>query len=181
MRSDFRMPALTLGDVQSIVKDGKDVENIAKEMTWQDFEGIAAEIFAANGFRTHRNFRFSSKKKRYEIDVVAMDSPRIILADCKHWSIRQGKTSGLRAAAEAQKVRAIEFASKIQEYGLLGIQEWKPATVIPMVITLYQESIVEGNGTFVVPLFKLNSFIEGARNGLCCGKEVKPRHIDSWI
>ncbi len=164
-----------------MLMDGKDLESIAKEMTWQDFEGIASEIFSANGYRTCRNFRFSSRKKRYEIDVVAISSPRIIVADCKHWSIRSGKSSGLRTAAEAQRVRADEFASKIQEFGRLGIQNWKKATVIPILITLYQESIIEGNGAFVVPVFKLNSYIEGIRNGLCIGTEVRASHIDNWI
>ncbi len=174
------MPSPSLDDLESMLREGEGIESIVKDMTWQDFEGIVSEIFSANGFRTFRNFRFSSKKKRYEIDVVAVAPPRIMLTDCKHWSVRQGKSTGLRAAAEGQGRRAEEFASKMQEFGMLGVERWKRAAIIPVVVTLYQESVIESNGTFVVPVFKLNSYIEEVRSGLCDGKEVRARRIDEW-
>ncbi len=174
------MPHPSLDDIESMLRDGNDLESIVKEMTWQDFEGIASEIFSANGFRTFRNFRFSSKKKRYEIDVVALAPPRIILADCKHWGIRQGKSSGLRAAAGAQRRRAEEFASKMQEFGNRGIEGGGRAKIIPAVITLYQEAVIESGGAFVVPIFKLNAYIEEIRNGMCDDAETRAPRIVDW-
>ncbi len=174
------MPCLSLDGIELMLREGKGLESIAMDMTWQDFEGIVSEIFSANGFRTFRNFRFSSKKKRYEIDVVALAPPRVILTDCKHWCIRQGKASSLRAAAVAQSRRAEEFALKMQEFACLGMERWGEVTIVPIIITLYQESIIENRGTFVIPVFKLNSYIEDVRSGMCDENKVKVPRIDAW-
>jgi hypothetical protein len=53
-------------------------------------------------------------------------------------------------------------------------------SIIPVVVTLYQESVIESNGTFVVPVFKLNSYIEEIRSGMCDDKEARARRIDEW-
>ncbi len=72
---------ITYEELEAKIRKGKDIEDIAKEFSWQDFEGIVSEAFSANAFRTFRNFRFSSNKKRYEVDVIAIYKPRMILAD----------------------------------------------------------------------------------------------------
>ncbi len=51
---------ITYEELEAKIRKGTDIEDIAKEFSWQDFEGIVSEAFSANAFRTFRNFRFSS-------------------------------------------------------------------------------------------------------------------------
>jgi len=169
-----------LEELEAKMRKGMDLEDVAKHFSWQDFEAMVSEVFSANGFRTFLNFRFSSNKRRYEIDVVAISKPRIMLVDCKHWGIRLGKSSALKAAATAQVKRSGEFCCKLQEFKALGVEEWHSAKVIPILITLYQERVTENDGVMVVPVFKLNSFIEESRNGFFDSVMVKVLHITSW-
>ena len=162
------------------MRNGIDVEDLTKELSWQDFEGIVSEVFSANGFRTFRNFRFSSNKKRYEVDVVGILKPRIMLADCKHWGIRLGKPSALKTAATEQVKRGSEFCNKLQEFNKLKVEDWTVVTAIPVLITLYQERIIQNDGAMIVPIFKLNAFIEEMRNGLFDSASVKIPRVTSW-
>jgi hypothetical protein len=166
--------------LEARVRKGIDIEDVVKEINWQDFEGIVSEAFSVNGFRSFRNFRFSSNKKRYEVDVVAISKPRIILVDCKHWGLRLGKPSALRLAATAQVNREKEFCKKLQEFDSLHVEDWAEATVIPALITLYQERVTQSDGAMIVPVFKLNSFIEEMRNGFFDSTSVKIPHLAKW-
>uniref|UniRef100_A0A7C3F3X1 NERD domain-containing protein n=1 Tax=Candidatus Methanomethylicus mesodigestus TaxID=1867258 RepID=A0A7C3F3X1_9CREN len=161
-----------LENVLALLRRGVSLEDAAKGLEWRAFEGVSSQIFSENGYREFRNFRFSSKKKRYEVDIVAISMPRIILADCKHWSLRAGKGSALKKAAEAQMRRALEFGSKLQEFKILGIADHDKAILIPIIITLHEEGIAFSNGVTVVPLSRLNSFIDGVSAGLLDGIKV---------
>ncbi|MDD1775854.1 MAG: NERD domain-containing protein [Candidatus Methanomethylicus sp.] len=169
-----------LEEIEKKIKKGKDLEEAARDFSWQDFEAAVSEVLSANGFRIFRNFRFSSNKRRFEIDVIAISKPRIMLIDCKHWGIRLGKTSAIRSAATAQTNRSAEFSKKLAEFVDFGLEEWKDAIIIPLILTLYQEQVVENDGSVVVPFFKLNSFIEESRNGIFDFKVVKVGRITSW-
>ncbi len=165
-----------LAELEAKVKAGADMEELLKGADWKDFEGLVSEIFAANGFKTFRNFRFSSKKRRYEVDVVALEKPRIVIVDCKHWSIRAGKAPALRAAASANLKRATEFGSRIQEFPRMA--DWTDVSIVPTIVTLYQEGVTEESGVFIVPVFKLPSFIEGLRSGLLDAIRVRNIRLD---
>jgi hypothetical protein len=174
---DYR---ISLDGLKAKMKEGVGIEELTKELDWKDFEGIVAEVFSVNGFRTFRNFRFSSKKRRYEVDVVALERPRVVVVDCKHWGIRVGKSSALRAATLAHLNRAIEFSGKLQEFPAMNVQDWGEVTAIPILVTLYQEKIFENAGVLVVPFFKLNTFVEELRNGFFESLKAKVMTMYSW-
>jgi hypothetical protein len=169
-----------LTELEERMRNGVAFEDITKELEWRDFEGLVSDVFSENGFRTFRNFRFSSKKRRYEVDVVALERPRIVLVDCKHWRIRLGKASALKIAASAHLARAKEFGKKLQEFIELGVVEWNCIIIIPILVTLYQERITENGGVLVVPVFKLNSFIEELRSGYFDTIKIKVVRMDSF-
>jgi hypothetical protein len=171
---------ISLEDLKAKMKGGAGIEDLTKELNWKDFEGLVAEVFSANGFRTFRNFRFSSRKRRYEVDVIALERPRAVVVDCKHWGIRAGKNSALRAAALAHLNRTVELSGKLQEFPAMNVQDWGEVTAIPMLVTLYQERISENAGVLVVPLFKLNTFVDELRNGFFESLKVKVMTMYSW-
>jgi hypothetical protein len=142
------------------------LEEVLRRAGWKDFEELTSDIMKEAGFLTFRNFRFSSRRKRYEIDVIAMENPRIILVDCKRWDLRPGKTSALRASASKHLSRSLEFLGKIQEFSSLNISNWRRVILIPIIVTLYDEGIVEYERVLIVPLFKMASFLEEARSGI---------------
>jgi len=171
---------ISLAELEESIKSGVAFEDVTKDLEWRDFEGLVSDVFSENGFRTFRNFRFSSKKRRYEVDVVALERPRIVVADCKHWRIRLGKASALKVAASSHLARAVEFGNKLQEFAEMGVGGWHRITIIPILVTLYQERIMENDGVLVVPIFKLNSFVEELRSGFFDSIKVKVFTIGSW-
>lgn len=161
-----------LKDILEKIECGNPLGELVKGLCWKDFEGFAAEIFSENGFAVRRNVRFSAERRRYEIDVVAFQRPRAVLVDCKHWGMRAGKSSGIRGAAARQRLRAHHFEGKLVQI-FPDAAEWGRASIIPAIVTLHQEAVTEHSGVFVVPVFKLNQFIEETRCGIFDAKEVK--------
>jgi hypothetical protein len=174
------MGKLSLAELEERVRSRVAFEDATKDLEWRDFEGLVSDVFSENGFKTFRNFRFSSKKRRYEVDVVALERPRIVVADCKHWRIRLGKASALKVAASAHLARAVEFGNKLQEFAEMGVGGWRSITIIPTLVTLYQERITENEGVLVVPIFKLNTFVEELRSGYFDSIKTKVITMDSF-
>lgn len=171
----------SLDELSSMLRRGIPVEEATKDLEWKDFEGVVSDAFEANGFRTMRNLRFSHEKRRYEVDVVAMERPRLVAVDCKHWGLRAGKGSALKAASLAQLNRAVNLGKKAQEIPGIGIGGWGEATIVPCVVTLYEERVVESGGVLIVPLAKLNSFIEELRSGYFDFLRAKIMTMYSWM
>jgi hypothetical protein len=171
---------ISLEELKSKMQRGSSVEELTKELDWKDFEGLVSEIFSANGFRTFRNVRFTSNKRRFEVDVVALERPRIVAVDCKHWGLRPGKNSQLRSAAMEQLRRAVELSSKIHELPRMDVSQWGESNITPLIVTLHQEGIVESGGVLVVPVFRLNAFVDELRNGLFDSLKTKIQTLYSW-
>ncbi|MGQ9759769.1 MAG: NERD domain-containing protein [Candidatus Methanomethylicaceae archaeon] len=170
----------SLEEIEARLRRGEPFEEILKGSGWRDFEELTSVIVSKSGFLTIRNFRFSSRKRRYEVDIVAMENPRIILIDCKNWRLRIGKASALRESALKHFNRSLEFLYKLQEFRSLRLKEWNSVILIPVLVTLYEEKIREYEKVLVVPLFKIVSFLEEARSGLfdqICGKILR---LDKW-
>ncbi|MDI9643944.1 MAG: restriction endonuclease [Candidatus Verstraetearchaeota archaeon] len=168
-------------EVLDQIRRGGSIEELASGLHWKDFEAFTAHIFCENGFLVKRNFRFSSNKRRYEIDVVAIEKPRVLLVDCKHWGIRPGKSNGIQRAADQQRLRREKFVAKLPLLLTSETAEWRTATTIPLLVTLFHEGISERCGTYIVPVFKLNAFIEEARCGLFdCGRASEIVRLDCY-
>jgi len=171
----------SLEELSSMLQRGVALEEATKDLGWKDFEGVVSDAFEANGFRTIRNLRFSHDKRRYEVDVVALERPRLVAVDCKHWGLRAGKGSALRAASLAQLKRAVNLGKKAQEIPGIDIGGWGEAALVPCIVTLYEERVVENGGVLVVPLSKLNSFIEELRSGYFDFLRAKVMTMYSWM
>jgi Holliday junction resolvase-like predicted endonuclease len=129
---------------------GKSIEEVLATFDWKGFEDFVAEVFAENGFRVERRVRFKTDK-RYEIDIIATRLKIAICADCKHWSRGRYKTSGLKTAALNQEKR-VEELKKLRK-------EFKHLNCYPALITLFEEGVVKEHETFIIPVWKLNSFL----------------------
>jgi hypothetical protein len=171
----------SIDELRSLLRRGVSFEEATKNLGWQDFEGVVSDAFEANGFRTLRNVRFSHRKKRHEVDVVALERPRLVAVDCKHWGLRAGKGSALKAASLAQLRRAMDLGIKAHEIPGMNIGGWGEATIVPCIVTLYEERIIESGGVLVVPLSKLNAFVEELRSGYFDSLKAKMMTMYSWL
>jgi hypothetical protein len=138
---------------------GADLEHVCHFLSWAEFETLTGQALEANGYRVINNFRFKRREERREIDVLGLDEPLIICADCKHWK------HGLRTAAalktvEAQIERTRALADVLPYYlREIGLENWEAATLLPMVISLLQGQNKLYNKVPVVPVLQLQDFI----------------------
>lgn len=139
---------MELSEIEKLLKSGKNLEEILKLINWKEFEEKIGEIFQAHGFKTTRNFRFKTDKK-HEIDLIAERGNKVFVVDCKHWSRGRYKLYELKKAALKQKYRAMEFKKFIG----------KEKEIIPIVLTLYDEGVYQIEDIFIIPSFKLNTFL----------------------
>lgn len=153
---------MKIEEVENFLKEGKTIEEAVANLDWKNFEKFVREIFSFNNFKTLSNFRFKTVR-RFEIDVVAAKNNLIFLADCKEWDKGRYKNSGLRKAAEDQITRAREFG-KFMKRNPIAKSKMKisgEAKILPIVVTWYEETISEYQNCFIIPVWKLNSFLIG--------------------
>ena len=137
--------------------------DLIKKISWRDFEIFCADILKINGFKCINNLRFKcTNKKRYEIDILAVSELKKIMLsiDAKHWKI--GGLSKIVDAITNQVRRTnnlIKNCEKIFSHKL-NLEKYINYKKIPLIITLDKEQIKIQNGIPVVPLEKLNSFIQ---------------------
>ena len=140
---------MKLEEIENLIRSGKTVEEVLTLVGWEEFEEKVEEIFKLHNFKTIRNFRFKTAK-RFEIDIIAEKRNLLFVIDCKQWNKGRYKASALKKAAEKNLERSRELQST-----LIG----RNKKVIPIIITLFDEAIYEYEGVYIVPLFKLNSFL----------------------
>jgi hypothetical protein len=153
-RIDLAMMAITRG---------AKVSEIIELMTWKDFEGFVAGILAENTYKCVESFRRvgNSEIHGMEIDVVGVRGRTIIAVDAKMWGVRGGKASALKTAAEKQKTRTFELSQELQRlFKKIPSLAEDTYTIFPVIVTWLVEEVEFHEGVPVVPIFKLNSFIQ---------------------
>lgn len=145
----------------------KPIEEVLQNFNWKEFENIVAEIFRSNGFVVKQSFRFQTKKK-HEIDVLAIKQNLVFCVDCKEWSGGRYKKSGLRYATKNQAMRIKEL-KKFLKKNLIAQNMLKIDSKVsshPLLVTLFEEDLLLENKCFVIPIWKLNSFLLEAESYL---------------
>ena len=141
---EFRISDKVKASVLAI-QMGADPEDISKFLTWKDFELLARIILDKSGYIAEHEFRM--KRPRYEIDVVGIKDSLALLIDCKHW--KRCSPSALERFASMQVKRAQAF---------LALQN-DLKYVVPIILTLHSESIVNVKRVPVVPIIKFRAFL----------------------
>ena len=124
---------------------GAAVDDVASNLNWKDFEGLASEILDEAGFATIRNFIM--KDPRREIDVIGIKMGVAMLIDCKHW--KRTPVSALTDAAFKQKERTKQYVACTSG-----------AVASPVIVTLHDDSIMFCDKVPIVPIHKFASFVE---------------------
>ena len=133
---------MNLDDIKTI----EDLEQVSKEAVWQNFEVLVGFIFEANDFQVINKVRTFNKKRR-QYDVIAKKNNRTYLVECKKWSGNRYRLSALEKAIQHHKERT-EFYRNLTEEDL-----------IPIIVTFIEEDIKFYEGMPIIPILRLNSFI----------------------
>ena len=129
----------------SDIKSGVPIEEASRDVDWKDFEGLVAEVLESKNFEVVRNFRM--KKPTMEIDVVGLRLDTAVLIDCKHW--KRMSNSALEGIVQKQVERVKHYVSITDEI-----------MAVPVIVTLYQESVKLINKVPIVPIMQFSSFID---------------------
>ena len=134
-----------------------EIDEVAENISWRDFEGLVAEILESKDFATIRNYML--KKPRMEIDVVGIKLGIAMLIHCKHW---KKTTSSLRTVVQKQIERTKHYVAST-EGGM----------ALPVIVTLYQDKIDFIDKVPIVPIFQFASFVDEFYGNLDDMNQVK--------
>jgi len=143
---------------------GYDIVELALSTGWKDVEKLCGEILSRYGYKILLNYRFRHCGRRYEIDVVGIQEPYILLVDCKRW--KRGNVSSLIHAAEEQVRRAQEFmyAFKPDKENINILNKATNLTIIPLIVTVIDVDIKFHEGVPIVPIRYLRDFLISFKN-----------------
>lgn len=125
----------------------EDLQKASGEAIWQDFESLVAFIFEVNDFQVVINKIKTFKRKRRQYDIIARKKNRIFLVECKKWAGNRQRLSALEKAIVQHKERTEFYENLTGE------------ATTPILVTLIEEDIKFYEDLPIVPIFKLNSFI----------------------
>ncbi len=129
------------------IKDIEDLEKVSKEIIWQNFEKLVAFIFEENEFQVKINTVKTLNKKRRQYDVIAKKNNQTFLVECKKWAGNRYRLSAIKRAIIQHKERTEFYKNVTSE------------DAIPIIVTLIEEEIQFYEEVPIVPILKLNSFL----------------------
>lgn len=128
------------------------LERLSHGVKWQYFEKLVAFIFEQNGFDTKQNVIVKDKLQKRQFDVIAKKYSKTYLVECKKWKSRKQHASALKSAVTKHLERCALHESIYGES-----KETKP-----LIVTLLEEEITEHQGVAIVPITRLNWFINNS-------------------
>lgn len=131
------------------VQNISDLESLSYAVKWQYFEKLVAWIFEQNDFSARQNVVMKLPGWKRQFDVIAEKDNIIFLVECKKWTMKQ-RASALGVAGKKHLERCELFALNYNETG---------KKIIPLIVTLVDDDVMESSGIPVVPILKLNSFL----------------------
>jgi len=142
------------------INHGTDIERVCKVLEWIEFENFAATAFETNNFAVKRQFRFKASGRRWEIDVLAYSEPIIVCVDCKRWRRGWGNSAITKvAAAQAQRTKVLAKNLQVIQREI-GLDDWKQATLFPVILSLFPGPVKFYNKVPVVPILQLQNFLD---------------------
>lgn len=122
-------------------------EELAMALDWREFEGFAAALLRARGWRVEENVLF--RKPRGQIDIVAHVGGHALAVDCKHWKRSAGEPT-LAMHISNQRKRARRLRSRLDQIG----------PILSVILTLSEDQVRFVDGGAVVPIRALAGFLE---------------------
>jgi Holliday junction resolvase-like predicted endonuclease len=141
------------------ISKGADPEKVARELRWQEFEGLSAQILNREGYVTVNHFIFKRVARKYEIDVLAAKERMVLCVDCKHWHHGWAQ-SKIITAARNQFLRVQSLSEVFAFYEKKHhIASWQLPRLLPIVLTLADVSSKLVDGVPIVSALRFRDFL----------------------
>ena len=128
------------------IKSVSDLENISSAVRWQYFEKLVAFVFEQNGFDAQQNVIVKDGVQKRQFDVIAKRYGITYLVECKKWRSKE-RVAGIRPATKKHIERCDFYVQLYTE------------KILPVIVTLMDDKIEEENGVPIVPIIKLNAWL----------------------
>lgn len=151
---------IDLDQIKQRIHQGESIEKIVEEIDWREFEELVMKILEKHDFQSYHNFRFKMDRL-YEIDVLGVKENLVLGIDCKQWNKGRYKKSGLKKAGAIQKHRLKRFKELLSKdiitQDILNLPQ--KLKTIPLIVTWFEEDLIEHENAFIVPIWKFNQFL----------------------
>ncbi len=141
------------------VEMGVDVEVVSRNLDWRDFERFIEQSLNIEDFKIVSSLYFTMGK-RYQIDLIGVRKPLMLLIDCKHW--RYGYTrSRMIKTVEDQIGRTEALSTYLEKRSTLKGLTLKPGRyyLLPVIASLTDPPMKILNGVPIVSVVKFKDFI----------------------
>jgi len=151
---------MDLNQIKQRIQLGEEIEKVVEEIDWKEFEKLIAEILKKHDFNVHNNFRFKTNR-HFEIDVLAIRNRTSLLIDCKQWGKGRYKKTGLKYSVKEQKERANQLKNFLKNNPIAQtkLKIKKTTKLIPLIVTWFEEDLLEHENVFIIPVWKFNQFL----------------------
>lgn len=129
------------------IKSIECLDKVSREIVWQNFERLVAFIFEEFEFQVKINTVKTLNKKRRQYDVIAVKNGQTFLVECKKWAGNRYRLSAIKKAIIKHKERTEFYKNVTGE------------DAIPILVTLIEEEIQSYEDVPIVPILRLNSFL----------------------
>ena len=133
------------------------IQQVARALTWQEFEQFSEECLQAVGFDTKKGVTAKDESRRWQLDVIAKKGSMILAIDCKHWE-SPGYDSKLSKAAEHQK---LAVQALLHQMATKGEIDGEGLQALPMILTLFEPRSRMVDGVVAVSVDQLADFLQG--------------------
>jgi hypothetical protein len=107
------------------------LEQVAKALTWQEFEAFGEECLKSVGFKTWKGLILKDEKRRWQIDLAGRKGSMVLSIDCKHWN-SPSFPSKLKGAAAHQRLALPPLMRRVES----DLDADGPLWALPVVLTL---------------------------------------------
>ncbi len=114
---------------------------------WKEFEERVREILEYHSFSTKSNFIFKDERGRAEIDILAERFGIILAIDAKRYSEGWYRASAIKREAKKHFERCKRYERIAKK------------RIIPIIVSLIDDSIYLHENCLVVPFEKFNDFL----------------------
>jgi restriction endonuclease len=133
------------------------IQQVARALTWQEFESFTEECLESVGFQTQKGVVVKDDSRRWQIDIVARKGLMILAVDCKHWE-SPGYASKFAKAAEHQKLAVQALIRSMTSEGEVGSER---VLALPIVLTLFEPRSRMSSGAVGVSVDQFADFLIG--------------------
>lgn len=131
------------------------IQEVARALTWQEFETFCEECLALAGFQTKKGVILKEETRSWQIDVVARKSQMILAVDCKHWDSPNYPSKFIKAA-EHQKLALRALMGRTRSgQGATNRNEWG----LPIILTLFDPRSSISHDVVLVSVAQLSDFL----------------------